>query len=99
VVSPQTTFTAKKEKASKPKWPRGLCCQPTLSCGTAGSLLGTAEVFVKTFPESVEASRGLSLNRHVGVCPSPSGRGWRGAPGEGPRHACPHPALRATFSQ
>src|SRR5213082_1563788 len=40
----------------------------------------------------------------VGVSPSPSGRGWRGAPGEGEnaemsRHACPHPALRATFSR
>ena len=36
--------------------------------------------------------------------PSPSGRGWREAPGEGSnadkfRCASPHPALRATFSR
>src|SRR5437764_3516799 len=40
--------------------------------------------------------------RQVGVSPSPFGRGWRGAPGEGEngemsRHACPHPGLPATF--
>ena len=47
---------------------------------------------------------GFSLAVMQGVCPSPFGRGWRGASGEGEnaemsRHARPHPALRATFSR
>jgi len=40
-------------------------------------------------------------SRNVSNVPSPPGRGWREAPGEGPNfmESVPHPALRATFSR
>src|SRR5438477_665404 len=44
--------------------------------------------------------RGFYLGRHVRVCPSPSGRGWRGAPGEGLGMRQSWPSCgRATLSQ
>jgi len=55
-------------------------------------------------PRTHDRQMQLFAVHQVGVSPSPSGREWRGAPGEGEnaemsRHTRPHPALRATFSR